>query len=143
MTDRHRLTSVDTVEEDGAWLFTVRDAHDINQEVMLVPCEDSSQKVNAYINTCTHEQQPLYRDEVGVVMRDGGVVCPKHGSVFDSCSGECDNGPATGTTLSEIAIDVDDGQVYLTDDSVDFLWGGGDTDDDDDGSPSSTSHLRF
>ncbi|SDJ48370.1 Ferredoxin subunit of nitrite reductase or a ring-hydroxylating dioxygenase [Halovenus aranensis] len=141
MTNRHRLTSVETVEDEGAWLFTVRDAHDTNQEVMLVPCEETG--VTAWVNNCTHEDQRLYRDEIGVVTRDGGIVCPKHGSIFDSCSGGCENGPAADTTLLSVDVTVDDGSVYLTDDAVDFLWKGGDSSDDDDSGPSSTSHLTF
>lgn len=142
MCSRYRLTSVDTIEEQGSWLFTVQNGHGNNQEVVLTPCEDDP-PVRAWVNNCTHEDQALYRDDIGVVMRDGGIVCPKHGSVFDSCSGACENGPASDSTLPEIDIAVEDGQVYLTDEDVDFLWEGGDSTDDDDDVPSSTSHLRF
>jgi len=77
-------------------------------------------------------------------MRDGGIICPKHGSVFDACSGYCDNGDAAETTLLSVDITVEEGQVYLTDEDVDYLWEGpaGDDDDDDDG-PDSTSHLQL
>jgi nitrite reductase/ring-hydroxylating ferredoxin subunit len=143
MSSRYRLTSVDTVEEDGAWLFTVQNAHGDNQEVVLAPCIDGEAPVKAWVNNCTHEDQALYRENVGLVLRDGGIVCPKHGSVFDACSGGCDNGPAQGSTLPGVDITVDDGQVYLTDDDADFLWQGGTSDDDDDDTPSSTSHLQF
>lgn len=143
MTNRHRLTSVETVDAEGSWLFTVRDEHGENQEVILVPCEEDDEDVEAWINNCTHENQRLYREDVGVVMRDGGIVCPKHGSVFDACSGGCDNGPAAQTTLPSVEITVEDEQVYLTDENVDFLWKGPDSTDDEDDGPSSTSHLRF
>ncbi len=143
MTNRHRLTSIEAVEEDGGWLFTVRDEDDRNQEVVLVPCQEGETRVSAWVNSCTHEDQALHREDIGVVMRDGGIVCPKHGSVFDACSGDCANGPAAETTLPDVDIAVEDGHVYLTDENVDFLWAGGDTDEDDDDSPSSTSHLRF
>lgn len=142
MTSRYRLTSVETVEDEGGWLFTVQDEHAINQEVFLLPCDDGD-GIRAWVNNCTHEKQRLYREDVGVVVRDGGIICPKHGSIFDSCTGACDNGPAAETTLPEVDITVDDGQIYLTDESVDFLWAGGDTDDGEDDGPSSTSHLRF
>lgn len=142
MTDRYRLTSVETVESEGAWLFTVRGQHGENQEVFLVPCDDD-RSIEAWVNNCTHEAQRLYREDVGVVTRDEGIVCPKHGSVFDVCSGYCDNGEAAETTLPSVDIAVEDGQVYLTDDDVDFLWEGGDSDDDGDDGPSSTSHLQL
>ncbi|MEM4780360.1 MAG: Rieske 2Fe-2S domain-containing protein, partial [Halalkalicoccus sp.] len=89
MTGRHRLTSVETVEEEGAWLFTVRDQRDEDTEVLLVPCENGGKAVEAWVNRCTHEAQELYREGVGAVIRDGEVVCPRHGSSFDTCSGYC------------------------------------------------------
>lgn len=146
MSGRYRLTSVDTVTEEGAWLFTVRDGRDEQREVILVPCEngEGDDPVEAWVNRCTHEAQSLYREGVGAVIREGEVVCPKHGSTFDTCSGHCDNGPAAETTLPSIEIAVEDGQVYLIDDDVRFLREGPSRDDeDDDGGPSSTSHLRF
>lgn len=144
MSGRYRLTGVDTVNEEGAWLFTVRDGHDEDTEVLLVPCEDADgPEVEAWVNSCTHESQSLYREDVGAVIRDGEVVCPKHGSTFDACSGYCDNGPAAQTTLPDVDISVEDGQVYLTDDDVRFLNEGTSSDDDEDEGPSSTSHLRF
>jgi len=136
---RYRLTDVETVQSEGSWLFTVRtDGGD--REVLLVPCEGG---VEAWVNRCTHENQRLHREGVGAVIRDGGIVCPKHGSVFDACSGGCDNGPAAETTLMAVDIAVENGQVYLTDDDARYLHVGGVDDDDDDGLPDSTSHLRF
>jgi nitrite reductase/ring-hydroxylating ferredoxin subunit len=145
MADRYRLTSVETVREEGSWLFTVRNSRDESQEVFLVPCEDETadRPVTAWVNNCTHEAQRLHREGIGAVVRDGGVVCPKHGSVFDTCSGYCDNGEAAETTLLSVDITVEDGQVYLTDDDADFLWQGPTDDDDDDDMPSSTSHLQL
>lgn len=145
MSGRYRLTSVDTVSEEGAWLFTVRDGHGEEREVFLVPCRDEDgPEIEAWVNRCTHEAQSLYREGVGAVIRDEEVVCPKHGSTFDACSGYCDNGPAAETTLPSVDVSVEDGQVYLTDDDVRFLREGASSDDgDEDGGPNSTSHLRF
>jgi nitrite reductase/ring-hydroxylating ferredoxin subunit len=140
----HRLTSVETVLEEGSWLFTVRDQHGGNEEVVLVPCtDDDKAPVEAWINRCTHENQRLHREGVGAVIRDGGIVCPKHGSVFETCSGYCDNGEAADTTLIAVEIAVEDGQVYLTDDDATFLSSGGVDDDDGDNDPGSTSHLQL
>jgi nitrite reductase/ring-hydroxylating ferredoxin subunit len=143
MAPRYRLTSVDTIEQEGSWLFTVRDAYGEETEVVLVPCgESDASPVEAWVNRCTHEDQRLHREGVGAVTRDGGIVCPKHGSVFDACSGFCDNGEAADSTLLSVGIDVEDGQVYLADDETTFLRTGPADDDDDDG-PQSTSHLQF
>ncbi|MGQ3719731.1 Rieske (2Fe-2S) protein [Natrialba aegyptia] len=99
--------------------------------------------VEAWVNQCTHEFQRLDRG-MGAAMRDGQIICPKHGSMFDACSGYCDNGEAADTTLPSVEVAVDGGDVYLTDDEVTFLHQGGiDEGDDGDGGPSSTSHLSL
>ena len=134
-----RLTSVATVHKEGSWLFTVTDDRGEETEVTLLPCEDG---VAAWVNRCTHEDQRLDRGgEVGAVLRGGDVVCPKHGSAFDPCEGGCENGPAAGTTLVDVDVTVNRGDVFLTDDDYEF-GGEGPSEDGDDG-PDSTSHLRF
>jgi len=149
MADRYRLTSVEDVLEEGSWLFTVLDERGTNEEVILVPCErengdaDEDPDVEAWVNRCTHEAQRLHREGIGAIRRDGEIVCPKHGSLFDACSGDCDNGEAAGTTLVPVDVTVEDGQVYLTDDDADFLAAGRVDDDSDDDGPSSTSHLQL
>ena len=142
MSTRRELTTVATVHEAGSWLFTARDAHGAEEEVVLVPCGDG---VEAWVNRCTHEAQKLDRG-MGVAMRDGEIICPKHGSMFDACSGYCDNGEAAETTLVDVDVAVEDGTVYLDDVTYAFAHEGGvDADDGDDGDdgPSSTSHLSF
>lgn len=140
MSSRYRLTSVETVREAGSWLFRVRDPHGATEEVVLVPCESG---VEAWINRCTHEDQRLHREGVGATIRESGIVCPRHGSIFDTCSGACDNGEAAGTTLQSVDVTVEDGQVYLTDHDVDYLGTGGIDGDDGGDGPSSTSHLQL
>jgi hypothetical protein len=62
--------------------------------------------------------------------------------MFDSCSGYCDNGEAKGTELVPLAVEIEDGAVWLTDDDYRFDSVGG-LDDDDDDMPDSTSHIGF
>ena len=133
------LTAVETVQTEGSWLFTAR-TNGTEDEVVLLPCEDG---VAAYVNTCTHEQQRLDRgaDAGGAVVRGGAVVCPKHGSAFDTCSGGCENGPAAGSSLLAVDVSVNRGDVFLTDDEWTFVREGPLADGDD--APASTSHLRF
>ncbi len=131
-----RVTSVEEVEDDPPFLFTVEDPRGDQEEVILLPCEDG---VEAWVNRCTHEAQRLERG-YGASLRNGEIVCPKHGSLFDACAGDCDNGPAAGTTLIDVGVTVNRGDVFLTDDDYSHLHEGGIEDDDD---PSSTSHLRF
>ncbi len=139
---RYRLTSVETVLEAGSWLFTARNSRGEDTEVILVPCEDGAEPVEAWVNRCTHENQRLHRDEIGTINRDGGIVCPKHGSVFDACSGHCDNGEAADSTLFSVDIEIESGAVYLTDDDMRYLHEGPADDDGDDG-PNSSSHLQL
>ena len=139
MSVRQRLTTVERVHDERSWLFTVRNEYDEPAEVLLVPCEDG---VEAWVNRCTHQNQRLDTGH-GATIRDGEIVCPRHGSTFDGCSGYCDNGEAAETTLRSVEIDVDDGVVYLTDDEMMYLHEGETTGDEDDDGPSSTSHISF
>ena len=147
----YRLTTVETVREAGSWAFTAREG-DGDREVFLVPCAEEpdagatdreSRPIRAWINRCTHEDQRLHREGIGAVTRGGSVVCPKHGSAFDACEGDCDNGEAAGTTLRSIDIDVRDGAVFLVDDDLTYLHEGLPDEDGDDDGPSSSSHLTF
>jgi len=131
----HQLTTVETVHEEGSYLFTVEDPHGESEEIVLVPCEES---VEAWVNRCTHEDQRFDTGQ-GVPMRRSEMICPRHGSLFDACAGDCDNGEAAGTTLPDIDIAERHGTVFLTDDEYEFMHEGGIDDDD----PSSTSHLQL
>jgi nitrite reductase/ring-hydroxylating ferredoxin subunit len=136
------LTTVQDIHEDGSYVCTVRDAYGDEDEVIVVPCtDDTNEQVRGWINRCTHEAQRFDTGR-GVPMRDGQIVCPKHGSLFDACSGECDNGMAADTTLPDVELTIEDGMVYLTDDDYKFSHEGK-IEKDNDGGPSSTSHIGF
>ncbi|WP_226012316.1 Rieske (2Fe-2S) protein [Halomicrobium salinisoli] len=137
MAGRTELTSVETVHEEGSWLFTATDERGDAEEVLLVPCEDG---VSAWINRCTHEAQRFDTGR-GAPIRDGQIICPRHGSLFDSCTGYCDNGEAADTTLPGVDVEVEESTVYLVDEDYDFSHEG--EADEDDGTPSSTSHIGF
>ena len=131
------VASADDVPDVGSYLFTVREADGSLEEVILVDLADG---VSAWKNFCQHETDQRLDRGSGAAMRDGQLVCPKHGSMFDAETGYCDNGKAAGSTLVEVDVAVRHGQVYLTDDDLEFVAEGG---IDDDGDPSSTSHLTF
>jgi nitrite reductase/ring-hydroxylating ferredoxin subunit len=138
MVNGTQIATVDDVPELGSYLFTVKDAFTNEREVILVRCEEE-RGITAWHNICTHENQRLDRGS-GAAMRNGQIVCPRHGSMFDSCSGTCDNGDAAGTTLPEVEIAVKDGDVFLTDDSYTYLHEGPSEENE---GPSSTSHIGF
>ena len=131
------VASADDVPDVGSYLFTVREADGSLEEVILVDLADG---VSAWKNFCQHETDQRLDRGSGAAMRDGQLICPKHGSMFDAETGYCDNGEAAGSTLVEVDVTVRHGQVYLTDDDLEFVAEGG---IDDDGDPSSTSHLTF
>ena len=146
---RAELTTVEAVHEQGSWLFTVSDDYGNEEEVLLVPCEGG---VEAWVNKCTHEFQRLDRG-FGSPIRNGEIICPKHGSTFDPCSGYCDNGEAAETTLVDVDIEIETGTetdadvhdgtetVFLVDDASSFRHEGAIGEDSE--GPSSTSHLSF
>ena len=167
---RTRLVTVDEVPENGSVLFTVRERDGTEEEVVLVRCSDSDSEsksdsgsksksdsgsksksepspendgpITAWRNFCQHETDQRLDRGFGAAVRAGEIVCPKHGSMFDTCTGYCDNGKAADSYLSEVDVSVEGGVVYLTDPAVEFVHDGG-IDDEDDGGPSSTSHLTF
>ena len=95
MSEATRITAVESVPENGSYLFSVEDAFTNEREAILVPCEEES-GVEAWLNDCPHEAQRLDTGR-GAAMRDGEIICPKHGSLFDACEGDCGNGPAAGS----------------------------------------------
>ncbi|MFB6120515.1 MAG: Rieske (2Fe-2S) protein [Halobacteriaceae archaeon] len=131
------IADVADVPADGSYLFTAEDPFTNETELILVRCDDDP-GVRAWHNTCTHESQRFDRGD-GAAIRDGELVCPRHGSLFDTCSGDCDNGPAAGTELPSVEVAVADGQVYLADDKYTYLHDGGIKDEE----PGSSSHLSF
>ena len=131
------VASTDEIPAVGSYLLTVREPDGSLEEVILLDSEDG---ISAWKNYCQHETDQRFDRGDGAAIRDGRIVCPKHGSMFDAETGYCDNGKAAGSTLVEVDVTVRHGQVYLTDDDLEFVAEGG---IDDDGSPSSTSHLSF
>jgi len=143
MLGASELTTVSEVHEQGSYVCTVRDNYGERDEVIVVHCtDDTATQVRGWINRCTHEAQRFDTGR-GVPMREGQIICPKHGSMFDACSGDCDNGMAADTTLPEVDLAVKDGTVFLNDNDYTFVHEGKIEDDDGDDGPSSTSHIGF
>jgi nitrite reductase/ring-hydroxylating ferredoxin subunit len=148
---RTRLATVEEVPESGSVLVTVRERDGSTEEVVLVRCADSDSDseaaaedpVRAWRNFCQHETDQRLDRGSGAAIRGGEIVCPKHGSMFDTCTGYCDGGKAADSYLSGVDVAVEEGVVYLTDPSVEFVHEGGIDDEDGGDGPSSTSHLSF
>lgn len=146
MAEQTELTTLDALRRDRSFLFTATGPHGTSEEVVVVPCERGEDgtgadgPVRAYINRCTHESQRLDTGR-GVAMRDGQIICPRHGSLFDSCTGYCDNGEAADTTLPSVEVAVDEGSVYLIDEEYAYEHDGAIGDGGD--GPASSSHIGF
>jgi nitrite reductase/ring-hydroxylating ferredoxin subunit len=132
-----RLVAVEEIPENSSFLFTVREADGEKEEVILVRLADG---IAAWKNFCQHETDQRLDRGFGAAIRDDGIVCPKHGSMFDAETGYCDNGKAAGSVLASVEVSVEEGVVYLTDDDCRYLHDGGIDDDD---APGSSSHLTF
>ncbi|MFC7155476.1 Rieske (2Fe-2S) protein [Halomarina halobia] len=124
MDEDRRIASVEEVPEDGTLLFTVRDGFD-TEEVVLIRLAgdesgDSSPPVAAWKNYCQHWTDVRLDKGSGAMVRDGEIVCQRHGATFERDSGYCDFGPCEGAYLEEVAVAVEDGAVYLVDDRYEF-----------------------
>ncbi|MHC3380725.1 Rieske (2Fe-2S) protein [Haloarcula sp. H-GB5] len=116
MDEDSRIVALDEVPDDGTFLFTVRDGFD-TKEAIIVELSDT---VVAFENYCPHWTDVRLDKGSGATIRNGELVCEKHGATFASDSGLCSYGPCEGAVLEEVAITTEDGDVYLTDERYEF-----------------------
>ncbi|MFY4813298.1 Rieske (2Fe-2S) protein [Haloarcula argentinensis] len=116
MDEDSRIVALDEVPDDGTFLFTVRDGFD-TKEAIIVELSDA---VVAFENYCPHWTDVRLDKGSGATIRNGELVCEKHGATFASESGLCNYGPCEGAVLEEVAITTEDGDVYLTDERYEF-----------------------
>lgn len=116
MDEDSRIASVEDVPEDGSLLFTIRDGFDREEAILLKFADD----VVALKNYCPHWTDVRFDTGNGATVRDDELVCEKHGATFEKESGFCTHGPCEGATIEDIAITVEDGEIYLTDDDYAF-----------------------
>lgn len=118
MTDA-RIASLEELPDGGTFLFTVRAVdEDEDEEAILVRTEDG---VVCWLNYCQHFTHVRLDKGSGAEMRHGEIVCTDHGAMFDVESGTCTHGPCEGAVLTEVAVTVEDGSVYLSDDRFEFV----------------------
>jgi nitrite reductase/ring-hydroxylating ferredoxin subunit len=134
-----RITSVESVPDDGSFLFTVRDESGSEREAILVRLADDT--VTAWFNQCQHFTHIALDKGSGAPRRNGELVCANHGAMFDAATGECTYGPCEGAVLPEVSVSVADGDVFLADDDLTFVATGGRESDPAD--LTSTSNVEF
>jgi nitrite reductase/ring-hydroxylating ferredoxin subunit len=116
MDEDARIAAVEELPAEGSLLFTVRDGFD-REEAILVALADG---VAAWRNYCQHWTDVRLDKGSGVTLREGEIVCGKHGATFRPDDGYCTFGPCEGAYLDEIEVTVADGAVYLTDERYAF-----------------------
>jgi nitrite reductase/ring-hydroxylating ferredoxin subunit len=116
MDEASRIATVEAVPEDGSFLFTVRDGFDLEEAILLRLVDG----VVAMKNYCPHWTDVRFDSGSGAEVRNGELVCTKHGATFERDTGYCTHGPCEGATVEQLDVTVDDGVVYLTDDDYDF-----------------------
>ncbi len=135
-----RIVDVEDVPEDGNVLFAVSesdpDGDGSVREAILLRLDDD---VVAYENYCQHWTDVRLDSGSGAALRNGEVVCEKHGAYFELDTGYCNFGPCEGAVLADVEVTVAGGAVYLTDDRYAFE-GVGPADDAD---RSSGSRIGF
>jgi len=142
MTSGERIADEAAVPEDSSLLFTVRDREtDEQREAILVRSDDG---VAAWFNYCQHWRDVNLDTGDGAVLRDGEVVCKRHGATFECDSGLCTFGPCEGAVLDELSVESTADGVFLADDGYEFSHlGERESDDDPDIHASTESRIGF
>ena len=131
MTDGSRMANLSEVPADSTLLVTLREKRtDETLEVILTRLSDDT--IVAFKNQCQHWTDVQLDRGSGAAIREGQVICRKHGATFQLESGDCDFGPCEGSTLVSIDTAVKEGEVRLTDTDYEFVDTGGVERDPDD-----------
>ena len=71
--------------------------------------------VRAWLNVCPHAGRRLdWAPGQFLKSREGQLVCAAHGATFELAGGQCVAGPCRGDALRPVAVEVRDGQVWLS-----------------------------
>jgi nitrite reductase/ring-hydroxylating ferredoxin subunit len=116
MDEDRRIVDADAVTVDDTVAFTATAGFD-STEGLLTRLDDGT--IVAYTNYCPHWRDVRLDKGSGATVRDGELVCGKHGASFEKATGDCDFGPCEGAVLDAFEVTVADGAVYLTDDAWD------------------------
>ncbi|WP_435152769.1 Rieske (2Fe-2S) protein [Haladaptatus sp. DFWS20] len=120
MEENSSIATLAEIPDDSTFLFTIRDGFD-EEEAVLVTQDDD---VLAWKNYCQHWTDVRLDKGNGATMRDGELVCGKHGALFEADSGVCSYGPCEDAVLDSVDVTVENGAVYLTDPDYEFVQQG-------------------
>ena len=109
MPSSRRIAGLDEIPADDTLLVTAETDTDDLREVVLTRRSDGT--VAAYENHCQHWTDVRIDKGDGARMRNGELVCTKHGAIFAVESGECLHGPCLGAALVPVPVSVTDRTV--------------------------------
>lgn len=67
----------------------------------------------AFENRCQHWRDVRLDRGDGARMRNGEIICAKHGAMFQVDTGDCVHGPCVGARLTRVPVTVENGHVLL------------------------------
>lgn len=88
-----KIASADSVTLDNTLLFTIRNDDGEDVEAFLTRFADG---VAAFRNFCSHWTDARLDRGSGAPIRNGELVCRKHGATFEKDTGYCNFGPCEG-----------------------------------------------
>jgi len=109
--DPRHIVELDSVPTDSTLVFEARDGRR-GVNCILHRAGDA---VVAWRNSCPHQPEVPLDPGRGAIVRGDRLVCHKHGAQFEREDGVCTHGPCAGDVLDGIAVEIRDGDVYLTD----------------------------
>lgn len=88
-------------------------------EILLV-CY-SRDKFAVYLNQCPHTGVNLnWQPDQCFDVSEQYLACSLHGALFQPVDGLCVYGPCLGQSLKKVAIEIEDGVLYILPDSIDM-----------------------
>lgn len=112
-----RIASSSAVTPESTVLFTVRTDDGAQVEAFLTRFADG---VAAFRNFCSHWTDVRLDRGSGAPIRNGEIMCRKHGATFEKDTGFCNFGPCEGAYLDAIDVVERDDAIYLADDDYTF-----------------------
>ncbi|MDR9411050.1 MAG: Rieske 2Fe-2S domain-containing protein [Haloquadratum sp.] len=112
MSDDPVICPRGSVTPDDTVVFTARGPRQTEEGVLV---SDAAGTVRAYVNRCPHLIDVRLDRGEGARIRDGELLCQRHGASFEPESGRCTYGPPVGAVLDPIDISVEAGRIVLTD----------------------------
>ena len=133
-----RIAALSAVPEDGSYLFrAVPVDRRTVREAILVRAGDA---VAGWLNYPQHLTYVRLDTGGGAATRNGEIVCTNHGAMFEVDTGLCTHGPCEGAYLNGLDVEVDGGEVSLSD--PDYAYVGPGPIPREPGDLSSTSNLE-